>query len=419
MFHLILGILKIIGIILLILISIFLLILLAIAFVPVRYFVQGKFSGDETYANVKISWLLHIISFTFSIDRTAKSKIAVRIFGIKLPLFGSEPKRGKKKRPEKERGKRKKEDVISSQEEERIPEEMNTAVEDDMEDDMDPILEDDMADDMDPILEDDMAEELDPAAKDDMGEERDAIAKDDIAEETDPAAKDNISDEIARPAEDRLQEEKGDEPSHWKSSSGKENEETDETEEEQIGFSFDRICDKIRNILEAFIGTIRKVIFKIKAFIQKIHRLFIAVCQLPDKLEGAGKKIGGILKKPQEFSELAKKLEAGDVMNDVIGYLKYILKHCSPRSVKGYLHFGTGDPAVTAQLTGLIYLVLPAKADKFLLTPDFNEAIFEADLTIRGHVRVCHFARILWLGFRNKKLRRIIRYGKKSRDRKV
>ena len=102
------------------------------------------------------------------------------------------------------------------------------------------------------------------------------------------------------------------------------------------------------------------------------------------------------------------------MLKDVIGYLKYILKHCSPRSVKGYLHFGTGDPAVTAQLTGLLYLVLPAKADKFLLTPDFNEAIIEADFTMKGHVRVCHFLQILWLGFRNKKLRRIIRYGKKK-----
>ena len=377
MFHLILGILKIIGIILLILISILLLILLAIAFVPVRYFVQGKFSGDETYANVKISWLLHIISFTFSIDRTAKSKIAVRLFGIKLPLFGSDPEHGKKKRPEKGSGKRK-EDVISSQEEERIPE------------DMDPAAEDDMAEDMDPILEDD------------------------IPEEKNSAAYNNSFDKVDQLEEDRLQEEKADEAdeaSRRKSSSDKEN---SETEEEQIGFSFDRICDKIKNILGAFIGTIRKVIFMIKAFIQKIHRFFTAVCQLPDKLEKAGKKIGGVLKKPQEFSELAKKLEACDVLKDVIGYLKYILKHCSPRSVKGYLHFGTGDPAVTAQLTGLLYLVLPAKADKFLLTPDFNEAVIEADLTMKGHVRVCHFLQILWLGFRNKKLRRIIRYGKKK-----
>lgn len=394
MFHLILGILKIIGIILLILISLFLLILLAIAFVPVRYYARGKFTGDETYANVKVSWLLHIISFTFSIDRTAKSKIAVRLFGIKLPLFGSEPKHRKKKRPEKESGKRK-EDVISSQEKERIPEET------------------------DPILEDDMTEDMDPAAEDNMAEDMDPVAKEDMAEAMDPAAKDNISYEVVRPEEERLQEEKGDESSHRKSSSDKGNSETDETEEEQIGFSFERIYDKIKNILGAFIGTIRKVICMIKAFLQKIHRFFTAVCQVPGKLEKVGEKIGGILKKPQEFSELAKKLEAGDVLNDVIGYLKYILKHCSPRSVKGYLHFGTGDPAVTAQLTGLIYLVLPAKADKFLLTPDFNEAIFEADLTIRGHVRVCHFARILWLGFRNKKLRRIIRYGKKSRDRKV
>ena len=374
MFHLILGILKIIGIILLTLISILLLILLAIAFVPVRYFVQGKFSDDETYADVKVSWLLHIISFTFSIDRTAQSKIAVRLFGIKLPLFGSEPKHGKKKRPEKGSEKRK-EEVISSQEDERIPE------------DMDPAVEDDMADDMDPTVDDDMADDIDAAAED------------------------NISDEVVRPEEDYSQEEKGDEASHRKNTSPKGH---DETEEEQIGFSFERIYDKIKNILEAFIGTIRKVIFMIKAFLQKIHRFFTAVCQLPGKLEEAGKKIGGILKKPQEFSELAKKLEAGDVLKDVMGYLKYILKHCSPRSVKGYLHFGTGDPAVTAQLTGLLYLVLPARADKFLLTPDFNEAVFETDLIMKGHVRVCHFLRILWFGFRNKKLRRIIRYGKKK-----
>lgn len=62
--HIILGILKIIGILLLVILCLLLLLLLSLVFVPVRYYgsafrEEGKYEGK-----VKISWLFHLIFVT-------------------------------------------------------------------------------------------------------------------------------------------------------------------------------------------------------------------------------------------------------------------------------------------------------------------------------------------------------------------
>ena len=85
-----------------------------------------------------------------------------------------------------------------------------------------------------------------------------------------------------------------------------------------------------------------------------------------------------------------------------------LLRHYRPREISGRLHFGTGDPAVTGQLTGLIYLLLPARA-QLSVEPEFTEAVFEADLEFSGHIRAVHAARTAYHLFRNKRLKRLIK----------
>lgn len=79
--HIVLLILKIIGIIILSLLGLLLTLVFLVLFVPLRYCVNGQKEGDREFeAEVKVSWLLHIL--TFVLEYKEKASYRVRIFGI-------------------------------------------------------------------------------------------------------------------------------------------------------------------------------------------------------------------------------------------------------------------------------------------------------------------------------------------------
>lgn len=100
--HIVLTILKIIGILLLILLGILLLTVLAVLFCPVRYSAQGYKDEEKYGGRAKVSWLCHLISFTVWYDsREGETGYGIRIFGIPLlKLLEALSKRKEKKRLE-------------------------------------------------------------------------------------------------------------------------------------------------------------------------------------------------------------------------------------------------------------------------------------------------------------------------------
>jgi len=89
MIGIILNILKIIGIIILAILGIVILLLALVLFVPVRYDISGHYFDKEDYkAEVKISYLLHIISFDLLYDKELVSSL--KLFGINLSSKGKE-----------------------------------------------------------------------------------------------------------------------------------------------------------------------------------------------------------------------------------------------------------------------------------------------------------------------------------------
>lgn len=105
MLHILLLILKIIGILLAAVISLLLLSIIFVLFVPIRYRIEadGKLGGKEPlWMEIKITWLLRIISVIFSYPGNAGLKI--KIAGI--PVFNSSRKR--KKGPPKSKKEKKK-----------------------------------------------------------------------------------------------------------------------------------------------------------------------------------------------------------------------------------------------------------------------------------------------------------------------
>ncbi|MCD8023495.1 MAG: hypothetical protein LUF30_11185 [Lachnospiraceae bacterium] len=62
MLHITLTILKIIGIILLVLILLVIAVLFALLFVPLRYRIQAVYTNDKVRGELRLTWLLHLIS---------------------------------------------------------------------------------------------------------------------------------------------------------------------------------------------------------------------------------------------------------------------------------------------------------------------------------------------------------------------
>lgn len=92
MLHILLTILKVIGIIILVLISLVILIIAAILFVPIRYSIDAVY--DRKVKNldfkIKITYLLHLISVKYIYKDD--DGLSIKIFGIKTHFFDKEAK---------------------------------------------------------------------------------------------------------------------------------------------------------------------------------------------------------------------------------------------------------------------------------------------------------------------------------------
>ena len=100
--HIVLMILKFIGILLLILLGIFLLTVLGVLFCPVRYSAQGYKDENKYGGKAKVFWLCHLVSFSVWYDSSqGEAGYGVRIFGIPLLKVLEELSKRKEKKKKK------------------------------------------------------------------------------------------------------------------------------------------------------------------------------------------------------------------------------------------------------------------------------------------------------------------------------
>ncbi len=81
MLHILLMILKILGILLLVILGIILAVLLVVLFVPLRYRVDASFDG-KPQGGVLVSWLLHLVTVRVSYDGAVKALVKVLWFRL-------------------------------------------------------------------------------------------------------------------------------------------------------------------------------------------------------------------------------------------------------------------------------------------------------------------------------------------------
>lgn len=82
-----------------------------------------------------------------------------------------------------------------------------------------------------------------------------------------------------------------------------------------------------------------------------------------------------------------------------------VLSALFPRKAEGWILFGTDDPALTGEILGAISIFYPFFMDTVKITPDFERAVLEGDLSVRGRFYMITAARAAWKLFRDRNVR--------------
>ncbi len=99
-------------------------------------------------------------------------------------------------------------------------------------------------------------------------------------------------------------------------------------------------------------------------------------------------KIKEIWENISYYVELLQDEKTRELFSHVCLRLGKILKSIRPKRVEANIVVGTGSPDTTGYLYGLFCMLIPALGSKFIVRPDFEQAILEGELKVSGHVTV-------------------------------
>lgn len=136
-----------------------------------------------------------------------------------------------------------------------------------------------------------------------------------------------------------------------------------------------------------FFGRVIALIKKVIGFLSKF-----SPSNIIDKIQTKKAKIDKKVNRIKKFWNLSCTVKTREYLKK---YLKSMFKHILPRKVRGYVHYGFDEPYKTGQITGYLSL-MPFMYQKHLsVQPDFYNKVIEADLHLKGKIRLGYLARIV------------------------
>lgn len=364
MLHIILGILKIIGIILASIIGLLLVLLVLGLFYPISYVLEGKKDGVELSAKGKVYWLFHAVSFVVWYEEK-KLQYKLRLFGIPISL---EPKEKKDKTSRKKNKETKRNRESKKNEKNRSSEEAGNS-----------------------------KESID--IKDNKGSKETKYIgnENNYSEVTDNSIEENVASTATERIEDNPKiQSKLTLPDNIIDRQKRKGTRSSEPEQEKKKKSiFVRIKLLWIRIKEFFSGVLDRI--------RKLKDTLKDLCGKMKSMKGQVSNIVTTLK--EEDTKLALKL--------VKKQLIVLIKHIRPRKIKGNIHFGLEDPATTGYITSALGVIYPMFPKKLSIRPDFENEILEGDIFMKGRIQSFVLLRIAWTLYKDKHIKQIIAKFKK------
>ena len=359
MLNILLGILKIIGILLLTVLSLIFILVLILLLGPICYRVSGEYREEKAFSG-SISWIFFVLRARVEYVKEKGLLWGVRIFGI---LVASNEEEFLEKKAEKQR---------LQEERRRLKEEKKASL--------------------------------------NKGEESFGIEDRKPAEEiSEPVKALEEAEKISEPA--KVSEEAS-EPMNQKE------EETNckvEPLEENIGISKKESPDepvkkplslKIKEKYILIKNRIKELIQKIKAIPDKIKK---GIEGIKAKIQNLKAKIRKILEWKEFF--LGERNREGFL--HVLHNLKKMILHILPRKLQGKVEFGVEDPYVMGQILTVLSIFYPVYQEKFTVIPDFENPGFAGDASLKGRIIPGYLVVRLLIALCNKEVIHIIKEGRR------
>jgi hypothetical protein len=355
MFHVILLILKIIGLLLLAILGLLLLVILIVLLVPIRYKVNAE-HGETIRVEGRANWLLHLVRARVS---HIEGIFHIRVMVLWFTLFDNlEPKQPKEKKPGK-RAVRKKADKLSGKKSEPAAKQAKDTG--------------------------DQNKSMGAAAGPDNTAKREAtgskegkpVVTEPMAAEPEAATK---TEALMKPIEQAVISKKAVQAEkHDKAAPVGEADSFDQNKKKKNIFI--KINEKIKDIKERMKG----IIEKIKGVKERIGTFFR---ELKNKIVKLYDTVVNIRNKIGLISAFIKDKLNREGFRITYSSLKKLLKHILPTRLKSRIIFGTGDPCSTGQALGAMGILYSFYGDKVQIIPDFENKVFEGKHYARGRIRL-------------------------------
>lgn len=158
-----------------------------------------------------------------------------------------------------------------------------------------------------------------------------------------------------------------------------------------------------------FFGLLRAL----RRFLRAVIRFFM---KIPRKLKNLKctfqrfcDKIKRMVKRYREMKAFALDERTKAAVSLVWKQAGILLGQALPRKIRGRLHFGTEDPALTGQILGAIGIFYPLFMDNVKVEPDFEKPALDGELSLKGRLRIVTVLGIAWRLYRDKNVRYVYR----------
>ncbi len=168
-----------------------------------------------------------------------------------------------------------------------------------------------------------------------------------------------------------------------------------ESEDEASEGRFSRFLRELRRFLRAVIRFFMKIPRKLK----NLKCTFQRFCD----------RIKRMVKRYREMKAFALDERTKAAVSLVWKQAGILLGQALPRKIRGRLHFGTEDPALTGQILGAIGIFYPLFMDNVKVEPDFEKPALDGELSLKGRLRIVTVLRIAWRLYRDKNVRYVYR----------
>ncbi len=327
------------------------LLLFAALFVPIRYSAKGyKEREGAPSGKAALSWLLHIVSFHILWE--GKLHYRLRIFGI--PVYDDQRSALRKEKGRKKEKKPK---------QKKAKQQKGGGAE----------VEHDSAGWESGMKQDSAAEPEDMADK----QRNAAMQKDSAAMQKDNAA----------PARENTRRDKTAMQEEEEAAGGRDAPRLEQEREKTSFFS------------------------KIIEFCSMLKGLFCRLLDIPRRLAERIKRLeetAAALKAFLETEELKRSLSLGKKQ------LMRLWRHIRPGKLKADVHFGFEDPYTTGQVLAAMGMLYPLLGKGVVIRPDFEETVWEGELSVKGRIRIFFLLRVLWILYFDKDIKRLIHMWKKE-----